>query len=333
MTPSSFRSFRSFRAPLLALAAACTLALTPAAGRAQAAAYPAKPITFVVASTPGGILDTVGRIVAKGLEKLGQPVVVQNIPGAGSTLGTAAVANAAPDGYTVGMVATSHAINPSVYSKLPYDTRRDLQPVSHSVNLINALVVAPTSPARTLQDFIELAKKKPGMTFASAGNGQSNHLSGEMLATEAGIKLTHVPYKGSSAALPDVMSGTVDAMFMDALSTTPQVKAGKLRALAVSGSARLAVMPEVPTFAEAGLPRLDANSWLGVVVRAGTPPEVVAKLGAAAAAVMHEPEIRAKLVAMGVQPVGSTPEQFAKFLDAEYARYAAAVKAAGVKLD
>lgn len=320
-----------FRAPMLALAAVAALSLAPQDGRAQA--YPSKPITFVVASTPGGILDTVGRIVAKGLEKMGQPVVVQNIPGAGSSLGTAAVAQAAPDGYTVGMVATSHAINPSVYAKLPYDTKRDLQPISHSVNLINALVVPSTSPAKTLQEFIDLAKKKPGMTFGSAGNGQSNHLSGEMLNTEAGIKLQHIPYKGSAAAMPDVMSGTLDAMFVDALSAAPQVKAGRLRALAVSGNARLGALPDVPTFAEAGLPRLDANSWLGVVTRAGTPPEVVAKLGAAAAAVMQDPEVRARLIAMGVQPVGSTPEQFAKFLDVEFARYAAAVKAAGVKLD
>ncbi|MCW5656866.1 MAG: tripartite tricarboxylate transporter substrate binding protein [Burkholderiaceae bacterium] len=321
----------SRRITLCALAA-CAAGALPLPGRAQA--YPSKPITFIVASTPGGILDTIGRIVAQGLEKMGQSVVVQNIPGAGSTLGTAAVAKAPPDGYTVGMVATSHAINPSVYAKLPYDTRRDLQPISHSVNLSNVLVVHPAVPARNLQEFIELAKKKPGeITFGSAGNGQSNHLSGELFNVAAGIRMTHVPYKGSAAAMVDVLGGTIHAMFVDVLSAAPHITSGKLRALAVSGSRRLPLMPEVPTFAEGGMAHFDANSWLGVVVRSGTPADVVESLGAAAAAVMHDPAVRAKLMAMGVEPVGSTPKEYAKFLDAEFARYAAAVKAAGIKLD
>jgi tripartite-type tricarboxylate transporter receptor subunit TctC len=327
-----FMNHSILRAPAMALLAAASLLALPRAALAQA--YPSKPITFVVASVPGGILDTVGRIVARGLEKMGQPVVVKNIPGAGSTLGTAAVAAAPADGYTVGMIATSHAINPSIYTKLPYDTKRDLAPISHSVNLVNVLVVHPSVPANNLKEFIELAKRKPGeLTYGSAGNGQSNHLSAEMLKTATGINLIHVRYKGSAAAMNDVLGGGLTGMFVDSLSSMPHVKAGKLKALAVSSDARLPIAPEIPTFAESGLPNFNANSWLGVVARTGTPPEVIAKIGAAAAQVMHDPEVQQRLIAMGVQPVGSTPEQFARFLDAEMQRYAAAVKSAGVKLD
>lgn len=322
----------TFRKQALTLLTVGLMAAMPCTGQAQS--YPNKPITFVIGSTPGGILDTVGRIVAKGLEKMGQPVVVQNLPGAGSSLATAAVAAAAPDGYTVAMVPTSYAINPSVYTKLPFDTKRDFVPISQSVNLANVLVVNSSFPAKNLQEFIEFAKKKPGeITYGSAGNGQSNHLSGENFKAAAGVQMTHVPYRGSSAAMTDVLGGNISAMFVDTLTATPHIKAGKLRALATSGTARLPALPDVPTFAESGLPNFDANSWLGVVVRKGTPPEVAAKIASAAAGVMHDPEVRAKLIAMGVQPVGSTPEQFVKFLDIQFDSYANAVKRAGVTLD
>jgi tripartite-type tricarboxylate transporter receptor subunit TctC len=313
---NQFVNRRILRALLAALVAAASLLALPRAALAQA--YPSKPITLIVPSVAGGILDTVGRIVAHGLEKMGQPVVVQNIPGAGSSLGTAAEAKAPADGYTLLMVATSHAINPSVYTKLPYDTKRDLAPISHSVNLVNVLVVHPSVPANSLKEFIELAKRKPGeLTYGSAGNGQSNHLSAEMLKTATGINLVHVPYRGSASAMNDVLGGVLTGMFVESLSSMPHVAAGKLKALAVSSDARLPIAPEIPTFAESGLPSFNANSWAGVVGRAGTPPEVLAKIGAAAAQVMHDPEVRQRLIAMGVQPVGSSPEQFARFLDAE----------------
>lgn len=325
-------SYFKFRKQALTFLTAGLLAAVPYAVHAQS--YPNKPITFVVGSTPGGILDTVGRIVAKGLEKMGQPVVVQNLPGAGSSLATAAVASAPADGYTIAMVPTSFAINPSVYTKLPFDTKRDFLPISQSVSLANVLVVNPSLPARTLQEFIELAKKRPGeMTYGSAGNGQSNHLSGENFKAAAGIQMNHIPYKGSSAAMVDLLGGTINAMFVDTLTATPQIKAGKLRALATSGTSRLPALPDLPTFAESGLPNFDASSWLGVVVRKGTPPEVAARITSAATEVMHDPEVRAKLIAMGVQPVGSTSEQFVKFLDIQFDNYANAVKRAGVKLD
>ena len=323
---------QNFRKQALTLLTVGVLAAVPCA--AQTPTYPNKPLTFVIGSTPGGILDTVGRIVAKGLEKMGQPVVVQNQPGAGSSLAMATVASAPADGYTIAMVPTSYAINPSVYTKLPFDTKRDFLPISHSVNLANVLVVNSSFPAKSLQEFIDLARKKPGeITYGSAGNGQSNHLSAENFKAAAGIQMIHVPYKGSSAAMTDLLGGNISAMFVDTLTATPQIKAGKLRALATSGNTRLVALPEVPTFAESGLPNFDANSWLGVVIRKGTPPEIAARIASAAAGVMHEPEVRNRLVAMGVQPVGSTPEQFVTFLDTQFESYAAAVKRAGVKLD
>ncbi len=299
---------------------------------AHASDYPTKPINMVVASAPGGILDTIGRIVAKGVEKLGQPVVVQNIPGGGSSIGTAAVTRAPADGYTLGMVATSHAINPSVYKKLPYDTLRDFATVSHVVNLTNALVVSNNTPASTLQEFIELAKKSPGqLNCGSAGNGQSNHLSLESFNTEAGVKLSHIPYKGSSLALNDVLGGTLSCMFVDVLSIKQQVSAGKLKALAVSGKNRVTELPDVPTFAEAGLPSFDANSWLALVVRAGTPKDITEKLGHAIAETMREPEVNKRLLSMGVVPVGAPPTESQDFMKREISRYATVVEKAGIK--
>ena len=329
---SQYMAISRLRASFVSALASVALMTAPAA--LATPDYPTKPINFVVASAPGGILDTVGRIIARHLEKMGQPVIVQNISGAGSTLGTAAVARAAPDGYTIGMVATSHGINPSVYSKLPYDTRKDLSAISHSVNLVNVLVVHPSVPAKTFNEFIALAKQKPGeLNCASAGNGQSNHLSLEMLKTAAGVDLKHVPYKGSSVALNDVIGGFADCMFVDALSAAQYIKKDKLRAIAISSAARIPSLPNVPTFAESGLTNFNVNSWLGVVIRAGTSKSVTDKIAAGAQQAMKDPEVRNRLIAMGVEPVGSTPEQFEKFLDAEIARYAAAVKAAGVKLD
>lgn len=313
------------------LSAACLMAAPMAA---RASDYPTKPVTFVVASAAGGILDTIGRIVARGMEKMGQPVVVQNVPGGGSSLGTAAVARAPADGYTIGMVATSHAINPSVYASLPYDTLRDFVTISHAVSLTNALVVHPSVPAANLQEFIALAKREPGkLNCGSAGNGQSNHLSLEMFNTEAGIKLSHVPYRGSAPALNDVLAGVLTCMFVDVLSAKQHIAAGKLKALAVSSSERVAELPDVPTFAQAGMKDFDANSWLAVVVRTGTPKDVVDKLGKSVAQTMKEPEVRQRLLSMGIEPVGALPAESQKFIEKEIARYTKAVKSAGVKID
>lgn len=301
---------------------------------AQAETYPSKPVTVMIASTPGGILDVVGRIVARGLEKMGQPVVTQNVGGAGGQVGTQTLLRAPADGYLLGMIATSHAINPSVYSRMPYDTLRDFTTVSHAVRITNLLVAHPSLPASNVQEFIALAKSKPNaLSCGSAGNGQSNHLSLELFNTAAGIKLTHVPYKGSAPAMNDVMGGSLTCMFVDALTATPLVTAGKLKALATTGSARLPALPAVPTFAESGLPRFAGSSWLGLVARSGTPQEVVDKVGQTVAQTFKDPEVHNRLASMGIEPVGALPGPSQRFMEAEIARYAEVVRAAGVKVD
>jgi tripartite-type tricarboxylate transporter receptor subunit TctC len=316
----------------LALAAA---SIAPPAVAQSAAGFPSGPIRMVVASAAGGILDTVGRLVATRMaESVGQPVVVENRAGAGGILGTEVVAKAPPDGYTICKVATSHAINPSLYAKMPYDTMRDLVPVSQTVNLTNVLVVHPSVPAASVAELIALAKAKPrSLTFGSAGNGQSNHLSGEIFRTMAGIELVHVPYKGSAPALTDVVAGNISMMFVDLLSALPHVKAGRLRALGITGTKRSPAAPDLPTVQESGLPGFNGNTWLGIVAPAGTPREIVAKLSAETSKALNAPEVRERLLAQGVEPVGSTPEQFAAHLEAEMQRYAAAVKASGAKVD
>lgn len=316
----------------MALAAAGLVWGAPFAAQAQA--YPTKPVTVMIASTPGGILDVVGRIVVRGLEKMGQPVVAQNTPGAGGLVGTQTLLRVPADGALLGMVATSHAINPSVYAKMPYDTLADFTTVSHTVNITNLLVVHPSVPAATVQEFVALAKARPNtMSCGSAGNGQSNHLSLELFNTAAGIKLTHVPYKGSAQAMNDVMGGALTCMFVDALTATQLVTAGKLKALAATSATRLPALPSVPTFAESGMPGFAGSSWLALVVRSGTPKDVVDRIGETVAQTFKEPEVRNRLASMGIEPVGALPGPSARFMETEIARYADVVKSAGVKVD
>ena len=297
--------------------------------------YPNRPIKMMVVSAAGGILDTVGRIVATGIgPNLGQVVVVENRAGAGGIPGTEVVARAAPDGYTIGSVATSHSINPGLYPKMPYDTLRDLVMVSHTVNLKNVLVAHPSVPANSVKELIALAKSRPGtLTFASAGNGQSNHLSGEIFKSMAGIDMIHVPYKGSAPGLTDTVAGSTSIMFVDILSALPHIKSGRLKALGVTGTVRSPALPDVPTIQESGLPDFNGNTWLGMVAPAGTPREIVMRLSAETSKVLNAPDMRERLLAQGVEPVGSTPEQATAHLEAEMKRYAAAVKASGAKVD
>lgn len=297
-------------------------------------AYPTKPINLIIPAVPGGILDSIGRFVMQGLEKMGQPVVLQFAPGAGGSVGSGVVARAPADGYTVGMVASSHAINPSLYAKLPFDTQKDFITVSHAVDLTNVLVVNKTVPARTLAEFIALAKQEPGkFSCGSAGNGQSNHLSLEMFNMTTGVKLTHIPYKGSAAALNDVLGGSLNCMFVDMLSAKQHIASGALRPLALSSAERQPELPDVPTFKELGINNFSGSSWLAVVVRAGTPKEIVEKLNQSVQDVMKDPEVRKRLISMGVVPVGSSLEDSRRFMDQEIARYATAVKGAGLKID
>lgn len=302
---------------------------------AQAQNFPNKPIRLVVPSVAGGILDTVARTIAtKMSEEFGQQVIVDNRPGAGGVIGSDLVAKAPADGYTIVKLATSHAINPSIYGKLPYDTLRDFAPVTQTVNLNNLLVAHPSVPANNLRELIALAKAKPRtITFGSAGNGQSNHLSGELLKSMAGIEITHVPYKGSAAALTDVVAGNVSMMFVDILSALPHVKAGRLKVIAATGLTRPQAASEYPTLHESGLPGFNGNSWLGLAAPAGTPKDIVAKISSTVAKILQSPEVRDSFLARGVEPVGSTPEQYGAFIESEIPRWGQAARASGAKVD
>jgi len=294
--------------------------------------FPVKPVEIIVASSAGGILDTIARIAAHGIERLGQPGVVKNMPGGGGTIGTAAVARARADGYTLGAIATSHGINPSLYSNLPFDTKRDFTNITRMVELTNFLVVNPAVPASNLKEFIALAKEKPGtLTYGSAGQGQSNHLSGELLQQKAGIKLVHVPYRGSAQALTDVIGGTVSAMFVDALSAEPYVKAGKVKLIAATGLTRSPAYPDYPTLNDSGLPGFNGNTWLGLVAPANTPKAIIDKLYGAVREEFQNPEVKARLIKQGVTPVASPPDKFSAFLDDEMHRWHEVIQAAGIK--
>ena len=282
--------------------------------------YPTKPVKIVVASAAGGILDTVARQVALGLSvNTGQQFIVENKPGAGGIIGTEIVAKAAPDGYTAGHIATSHAINPSVYAKLPYDTMTDLAPVTQTVNLTNLLVVKPDLPANNLRELIALAKAQPGkLTFGSAGVGQSNHLSGEMLKQMANIDIVHVPYKGSGPALADAVGGQVEILFDNLPSSMPMIQAGKLRALAIAWPQRIDSIKDVPTLAQAGYPQLNQPVWYGLLAPAGTPPEIVNKLRDAAVVALKDPTVVRVLDEQGSTASGNTPAEFAAEIKAQF---------------
>ena len=313
-----------------------TTVLALCASTALAQSYPAKPIHLIVPFPPGGPTDIVGRLVGHKLaEALGQPVVVDNRPGAGGTVGSSAAAKAAPDGYTLLYGSTSTlAIAPSLYHDLAYDPRTAFAPISLVSRGPIIAAVNAQLPAKTLKDFIALAKSSPGrINYGSAGSGTPPHLAAELFKTVAGVDLVHVPYKGGGPAVSDLAGGQVQVIFEGLPTLLPHLKSGKVRALAITGAKRDPALPEVPTFAEAGLPGYDANFWNGLVAPAGTPAEVIARLNSVLVQALATPEVHAALVRLGLEAAGTTPQQFGDFIAAEIDKWARVVKASGAKID
>jgi tripartite-type tricarboxylate transporter receptor subunit TctC len=316
---------------LRGVAAAGLLAL--AAGTQAQTAYPSKPITIVVPASPGGAIDIAARLIGARLTAAwGQPVNIENKGGAAGILGSDMAAKAAPDGYTLALVASSHAINPSMYKKLPFDTVKSFEPVvqTHVVPLM--LVVNKDIPAKNVTELVGYLKGHAGqLSYASSGNGGAPHMSAELFKSLAGVDVAHVPYKGSTAAHPDLIAGRTMLMFDTVAAVAPQVKGDKLRALAVTTAKRSSLFPELPTMAEAGLKGYETSTWGGLLAPAGTPKEVVAKLNAEVNKALAAPEVREKLAAAGIEPAGGTPQQFNDFIQSEMARWAKVAKSAGIQ--
>ena len=304
---------------------AALLALCIAVVAHAAEPYPNKIIRMVVPYSAGGTGDQIGRLVGDKMgEILGQRVLIDNKPGAGGNLGAEATVRAAPDGYTVVMAATSLASNPAIQKKMSFDPLKDLLPVSLCCGVPMVVVVNPALPVKNMAELIAYAKAQPGkLSFASSGIGTSSHLAAELFKLLAGVEMAHIPYKADSQALPDLLSGTVELMFMFQTSALPQVKAGKLRALAVSTARRSPAAPDLPTVAEAGVAGYDFNGWFGLFAPAGTPKAVVDALAAAAVKAVQSPDLKARLIDAGFVPTPpDTPAQFANFFQAEVAKWA-----------
>lgn len=311
---------------------ALLIAALSSSALAQDPAYPTKPLRFVVGQAPSGATDIVARLVAaKMTEVMGQNIVVENRSGAAGSIAAAAVAKSAPDGYTVLIVSSSYSINPSLYSRLPFDPERDLVPVSLLAEAPFLLVVHPSMPVRSVKDLIALAKQKPGLlTYGSGGNGSSGHLAGVLFESGAGIKLTHVAYKGAGQALVDVLGGQVSFMFGSVLSVTPHIKQGRLRVLAQTGAKRSSALPEIMTMAEAGVPNYATSTWYGLLVPSGTHVAIVDSLSAAAKKAVLSAEIRDRLRSDGADPIASSPVEFQKHLAREIAKWRKVVRSAGI---
>jgi len=313
-------------------AGAATSAL---AQKPDASGYPARPIRFIVPFPPGAATDALARLVALRLaDRWGQPVVVDNRAGAGGTIGTDAAAKAAPDGYTILMAPTSHAINATLFARLPYDPVRDFAPVTLLASLPNALFAPPSLPARNAAELIALARSKPGqLNYGSGGNGSAAHLAMELFRTKAGIDVVHVPYKGGGQALTDLMSGQLALMFISVYTALPQVKAGRLKSLGIANAKRSPTVPDWPTIAETGLPGFDMMAWYGIMAPAGTPPAILERLNREIVAIANLPDVREKTIAQGAEMIASGTKEFGEFLRAEVAKWAPVVRASGARID
>ena len=298
--------------------------------------YPTKPIRFIVTFPPGGSADLIARALVPILaDRLGQQVLVENRPGAGGNIGMEFVARAAPDGYTMGLgAAGALAANVSLYPKMPYDPVKDFSPVSNVAFVPFFLIANPSLPANNLHELVALASAKPGeLMLGYGGNGTAMHLSGELFKLMAKVQLVNVPYKGSGPAAVDTMGGQLPLAMVDVASAITQIKAGRLKALAVTTSKRISAAPDVPTFAESGLPGYEAVGWFGVVMPAGTPPDIIGRMNAELVAALKRQEIRERVVAAGAEPAPSTPEEFGALIRSEIGKWAEVVKASGAKLD
>ncbi len=313
-----------------------SFALALFAGAAMAQAYPAKPIRLIVPFPPGGGTDIAARTIANKLtDSVKWTFVVENKPGAGGNLGVEQAVKSPADGYTVVIGQTSNlAINPTLYAKLPYDPLKDLNPVTLIVSAPVVFVVAASSRYRSLGDLLAAANTDPGgVTFASPGNGTVSHLAGELLQRAAGVKLTHVPYKGASQALTDTLGGQVQSFMSSVPSALAQIKGGRLRAIAVTAAKRAPELPEVPTIAESGYQGFEATTWYGLLAPAGTPAAIIARLNAEVNRALKTPEVRERLASEGGEALGGSPEQFASFLRAEHAKWGRVVRESGARAE
>ena len=303
------------------------------AGGAWAQAYPVKPVRLVVPSSPGGGTDITARLLAPKLsEALGQQVVVENRAGAGTMIGTEVVAKSPPDGYTLLMGLSTLAINPAMYKKVPYDTVRDFAPISQVISAPNMLVVHPSVPVKTVKELIAFTRARPGqLNYASAGHGTNPHLSMELFLSMTQLKVVHIPYKGLGPGMVDLVAGHVSLATATMLTGLPHVKSGRLRCLGTTGAQRAAVLPEYPTVAEAGVPGYEASQWYGVLAPAQTPGEIVKRLHTEVVRILKTPDMRQKLVADGTDPVGSSPDEFARYIRSELAKWGKVARDAGIK--
>ncbi|MBL0143448.1 MAG: tripartite tricarboxylate transporter substrate binding protein [Betaproteobacteria bacterium] len=321
------------RLTALALSVLVSMAAPPALSQGD---FPTKPIKFIVPAAAGGPTDITARLIAQEMQKtLGQPVVVEPKPGAGGNIGADFVAKSPPDGYTILMATIgTHAINQTLYKSLPFDPIKDFTPVSQVVQYPLILVVNPSVPVKNVRELIDYAKANPGkLNRASGGSGTSMHLSGELFQSMSGLDMPHIPYKGSAPALNDLIGGQVQLMFDSMMTALPLVKSGRLRALGVTGATRSPAVPDVPTIAEQGVPGYSAVGWIGVVAPAKTPPEIVAKLSSAIAAAVRAPAVSERLIAQAAEPIGSTPQEFAAFMQAETKKWERAVRASGARVE
>ena len=319
---------------VVTLVAALLLSAASTLGHAQA--WPAKPIKYIVPFAAGGTTDILARTISEKLSvALGQPVIVENKPGAGGGVGAAETAKAAPDGYTImGGTISTHAINATLYSKLSYDPVKDFIPITLIARVPNMLVINNDIPAKNVAELVALMKANPGKwSFASSGNGTSQHLSGELFKGMAGVDMQHIPYKGSPPALTDVMGGQVNMTFDNITTAWVLAKGGKLRAIAVTTAQRSPIAPDVPTLAESGLPGYEIGSWQGVFAPAGTPPDIVKRLNAEIVKIINTPDVQKKLLDLGAEPVANSSEEFTAFVKTEVVKWGEVVKKSGARVD